>query len=75
MALKKLLAKNDAANPELVLPITFLSLFMGAIFTGTAIVLATQSEQKVAFAVISVLALLSWASLALLTHKFSRITM
>jgi hypothetical protein len=75
MALKKLLAKNDEADPQFVLPITFLSIFLGFVFTGTAIVLSTQSEQRVAFEVFSVLAALSWASLALLWRKYSRITM
>lgn len=75
MTLKKLLAKNDSANAEIVLPIMFFSIFMGFVFTGTAIVLATQNEQRVAFGIISGLAVLSWASLALLMHKYSRITM
>lgn len=75
LPLKKLMARNDNAHAEIVLPLTFLSLFMGAIFTGIAVILATQSEQRVAFAVISALAVLSWASLALLARKYSRITM
>lgn len=73
--MKKLLARNDDANAEIVLPITFLALFMGFIFTGTAVVLATQSEQRIAFIVFSVLAVFSWASIALLARKYSRITM
>lgn len=75
MASKKLLARNDEAHAEIVLPLTFLSLFMGAVFTGTAVVLATQSEQRIAFAIVSALAVLSWASLALLTHKYRGISM
>lgn len=73
--MKKLLARNDDANAEIVLPITFLVLFIGFIFTGTAVVLATQSEQRIAFVITSVLAVCSWASIALLSHKYSRITM
>lgn len=73
--MKKLLARNDDANAEIVLPITFLVLFMGFIFTGTAVVLATQSEQRIAFAVFFVLALFSWATIALLARKYSQITM
>lgn len=75
MTLKKLFAQNDNANPELVLPFVFLSLFMGAVFTGTAIVLATQGGHQIALTVTSVLAAISWGSLALLMHKYSRITM
>lgn len=75
MTLKKLFAKNDNANPEFVLPITVFVLFMGAILTGTAIVLASQGGHHLALAIISGLAALSWASLTLLTHKYSRITM
>lgn len=73
--MKKVLARNDEANAEIVLPITFLSVFLGAVFTGTAVVLATQSEQKVAFAVMTVLAVLAWATVGLLARKYSRITM
>ena len=75
LPLKKLMARNDNAHAEIVLPLTFLSLFMGAIFTGVAVILAIQGGQEVALAIISVLAMLSWASLALLAHKYSRITM
>jgi hypothetical protein len=75
MTLKKLLAQNDNANPEFVLPFVFMSLFMGVVFTGTAIVLASQGGHQIALPVISGLAALSWASLALLMHKYSRITM
>jgi uncharacterized membrane protein (DUF485 family) len=75
LMMKKLLARNDEANPEIVLPIAFLSIFMGFILTGMAVVLATQSEQRIAFVITSVLAVCSWASIALLSHKYSRITM
>lgn len=73
--MKKFLARNDDANAEIVLPITFLVLFMGFIFTGTAVVLATQSAQRLAFAVFSALAVVSWAIVAILARKYSRITM
>lgn len=73
--LKKLVARNDDAHAEIVLPITFFVLFMSFIFTGTAVVLATQSEERIAFDATSGLAVVSWAILALLAKKYSRISM
>lgn len=74
MMLNKLLAKNSNASPELVIPITVFSLFVGVIFTGTAIILAVQGGQETALAVISTVAVLAWASLGLIMHKYSRVT-
>jgi hypothetical protein len=76
--LKKLLAKNDDANPEMVLPFVFLTLVNGLIFTGMSIVLAASGPtgtDQIALGVISGISVLSWASLAILAHKYSRISM
>lgn len=73
--LKKILARNDNASPEFVIPITVFSLFMGVILTGMGIVLANQGGHHLALAIIFGLAVIAWASLALIARKYSRVTM
>lgn len=73
--LQKLLERNDDADPQFVLPLLVLSLFMGVILTGTAVVLVATAGNPVALIIISVLAVVCWLSLALIMRKYSRISM
>jgi hypothetical protein len=75
MALKKLLAKNDDANPEMVLPFVFLTLVIGMIFTGMGIVAASTGEDQIILVIVFGIAAVSWVSLAILAHKYSHISM
>lgn len=71
--LKRLLAKNDDAYPEIVIALTFTTLLGGIITTGFAIVLATQPEQATAFSVFTTLAVISWTAFGITAYKYGNV--